>query len=228
MGSCRASVLRMSINRNQLGQAPLVVWIAMCALAPSFWGCETEERVVSSRGSLLGGQPGAVGGREGQGARLSAERREAAAAQYANNPMGYKVPDEYDPLTLRYSVQGEGERIVSRNPRELFFHLRRALIDGDREMLLGQILSAETIATYQELGRDPGEAADFLLSHREQMVRTLQVFPMGEMTPGFYPKPIGRNSFRLEAPPGFATPPLRFRRVDYVYERDACRLLLIH
>jgi hypothetical protein len=33
--------------------------------------------------------------------------------------------------------------------------------------------------------------------------------------------------FRLEAPAGFADPPLKFRRIDYIYERDACRLLLI-
>lgn len=218
----------MSINRNQPWQATGAVLALILAILAAPGGCATEERVVSTRGSLLGGQPGATGGREARGDRMTPDERRAKAVEQASNPMGYKVPDDYDPMTLRYRVRDEGERIVSRNPRELFFHLRRAMVDQDREILLGQILSGQTIATYQELGRDPGEAADFLLANRVEIVRMLQVFPMGEMTPGFYPKPIGRNSFRLEAPPGFANPPLKFRRIDYVFERDACRLLLIH
>lgn len=218
----------MSINRNHSRQAAIAFAATISAVVSFQGGCAREERVISTRGSLLGGQPGATGGREARGERMTADERRARAVEQASNPVGYKVPDDFDPMTLRYRVRDEGERIVSRNPRELFFHLRRAMVDQDRDILLSQILSGQTIATYQELGRDPGEAADFLLANRVEIVRMLQVFPMGEMTPGFYPKPIGRNSFRLEAPPGFANPPLKFRRIDYVFERDACRLLLIH
>ena len=129
----------MSINRNHLGQAAAWIIAGFSSLPMTILaGCAAEERVVSSRGSLLGGQPGAVGGRDGQQARMTEERRRAAAVEHANNPMGYRIPSDYDQMTLRYSVQGEGERIVSRNPRELFFHIRRALIDGDREICCGR------------------------------------------------------------------------------------------
>lgn len=203
---------------------PPVIPLA-CVIAVALAACETETRVISSRGSLLMGQPGAEGGlasaRDSKpGGRTTADRM--------NNPMGYPTPEGLDPLTLRVK-DGQGkERIVSRNPRELFFHIRRALVDQDRTILLEQILSRETIETYQELGEDPRDAAEFIIRHRAEIVRLLQFFPMADLTPGFFPKGIGRNQFRLEAPPGFANPPLKFRRIDYVYEPDACRLLLIH
>lgn len=202
-------------------RASAILMLATLALA----GCETETRVISTRGSLLMGQPGAEGG-------VFAERpldaKGPTAAERMNNPMGYRTPGDMDPATLRVKDARGKEFIVSRNPRELFFHLRRALVDKDSDLLLEQILSRETIATYQELGRDPREAADFIVEHREEINRLLQFFPMADMTPGFFPKNIGRNQFRLEAPPGFANPPLKFRTIDYMYERDACRLLLIH
>jgi hypothetical protein len=200
--------------------------IPIALILAALGACETESRVVSSKGSLLAGQPGAEGGTLTDGSR--ARPGGPTTAQRMNNPMGYKSPEDMDPLTLSVKdVRGE-EFIVSRNPRELFFHLRRALVNQDRDLILEQILSRATIETYQELGRDPGEAADFILAQRQEIVRLLQFFPMADMTPGFFPKNIGRNQFRLEAPPGFANPPLKFRKIDYMFERDACRLLLIH
>src|SRR5690606_38607652 len=164
----------------------------------------------------------------GLGPAAGGVARGQATAERPNNPMGYRTPEEMDPLTLRVKDARGEETIVSRNPRELFFHLRRALVDQDADLLVEQILSNETHRVYAELGKNPQEAAEFILTHRQEIVRTLQFFPMADMTPGFFPKPIGRNMFRLEAPPGFAEPPLRFRRIDYIFERDGCRLLLIH
>ncbi len=187
--------------------------------------CETETRVIRTSGSLLAGQPGAEGGQIVDGERSG--KGGATMQERMNNPMGYKTPEGLDPLTLRVTDARGNETIVSRNPRELFFHLRRALVDQDPDLLSEQVLARETLETYAELGIDPHDAAEFILKHREEIVRTLQFFPMADHTPGFFPKPIGRNMFRLEAPAGFAEPPLKFRRIDYIYERDACRLLLI-
>ncbi len=187
--------------------------------------CETETRVVRSSGSLLSGQPGAEGGVrvDSAGGRTDGPTMQ----ERMNNPMGYKTPEDMDPLTLRVTDRHGEEFIVSRNPRELFFHLRRALVDQDPELLYEQIIAHETLKRYEELRINPRDAADFIIKHRQEVVRTLRFFPMADHTPGFFPKPIGRNMFRLEAPPGFADPPLKFRRIDYIYERDACRLLLI-
>lgn len=193
-------------------------------LVTNLAGCETETRVVRTSGSLLAGQPGAEGGVRVDG---GAEGDGPTVQQRMNNPMGYKTPEDMDPLTLRITDRHGEEFIVSRNPRELFFHLRRALVDQDPEVLHEQIIAHATLERYQELGINPRDAAEFIIKHRQEVVRTLQFFPMADHTPGFFPKPIGRNMFRLEAPPGFADPPLKFRRIDYIYERDACRLLLI-
>ncbi|MGP1309711.1 MAG: hypothetical protein ACTS27_05890 [Phycisphaerales bacterium] len=202
-----------------------IATLILLALVP-LASCETETRVISSRGSLLAGQPGAEGGLDAAGRPLRSEG--PTTAERMNNPMGYPEPEGVDPMTLRVTDTRGEQFIVSRNPRELFFHIRRALVDQDAELLYEQILSKATIETYLELGRDPREAASFMLEHRAEIVRLMQFFPMADMTPGYFPKNIGRNQFRLEAPPGFANPPLKFRRIDYVYERDACRLLLIH
>jgi hypothetical protein len=202
----------------------LAIPLALLAVS-ALPGCETETRVVRSSGSLLSGQPGAEGGQVVDGGRSSSGG--PTMQERMNNPMGYKTPEGLDPLTLRATDPRGNETIVSRNPRELFFHLRRALIDQDEDLLCDDVLSRETHKTYAELGIDPRTAAEFILKHRQEIVRTLQFFPMADHTPGFFPKPIGRNMFRLEAPAGFADPPLKFRRIDYIYERDACRLLLI-
>jgi hypothetical protein len=205
-------------------RSPHAISLAILALT-ALAACETETRVVRSSGSLLSGQPGAEGGQVVDGNRTS--RGGPSIQERMNNPMGYKTPEGLDPLTLRATDPRGNETVVSRNPRELFFHLRRALVDQDPDLLCDDVLSHETLKTYEELGINPRDAAEFILKHRQEIVRTLQFFPMADHTPGFFPKPIGRNMFRLEAPPGFADPPLKFRRIDYIYERDACRLLLI-
>ncbi|TVQ61292.1 MAG: hypothetical protein EA379_06475 [Phycisphaerales bacterium] len=193
-----------------------------CA-APS---CTMEERVISVRGGLHG-IPGAEGGMQAQGPREG--RRDRSGAPHEGrmvNPMGYATPADFDD-SLRY-IRADGRvGIVSRNPRELIYHLRRALGEGNEE-ILHLTLSESLRERYRALGLNPDEAIEFLMANREEVMRTLAQFPMGDLTPGQFAQSIGRNAYRLEVPPGVSDPPLRFRRFDYVFDRDACRLLLIH
>lgn len=175
----------------------------------------------------LGDVPGAVGGTRVEGRRSDDPQRDRRALEEAlNNPMGYKTPEGVDD-TLRYAGPDGKPRIVSRNPRELIYHLRLSLAQRDRH-ILRQTLSEETRRRYRDRGLNPDEAVEFMLTNADEFIRLLALFPMGELTPGQHPYTVGRNTFRLEVPRYAADPPLRFTRLDYVYESDGCRLVLMH
>lgn len=199
-------------------------WALPLGVALAAAGCHTEQRVVAVRGSMAT-FPGAVGGvrpdpapvREG-----AAERRAAALT----NPMGYTLEAEPDEQ-LRI-VRADGSSVlVSRNPRELLFHLRNALVAEDREAIVEHLLAERTIQSYRDLGRDPMEAADFLIERRREILRLMLQMPMGELTPGQFMRPLGQNAFRLQVRPDSTDPPLKFNKLDYIYEDDGCRLLMI-
>lgn len=194
---------------------------SIVALALS--GCQSERRVVRTTGGLQG-LPGAEGGLEVERPRVELET-DAKPGVDPSNPAGYAGPDPDDALRL---TDADGTiTLVCRNPRELMFHLRKTLQDEERDLVREQVLSARTHDVYKAKGLPVDEAVDFLIEHRAEVIRLLQQFPMGEMSPGMFVRPIGPSQFRLEAPMGTTDPPLKFRRFDYVYERGACRLLLI-
>ena len=193
--------------------------------AAALSACAVEERVVSVRGGLHG-LPGAEGGRAVQGPREGREGSGPPDMSRLSNPMGYATPEGVDD-SLRYTGPDGNVRIMSRNSRELIYHLRRALGENDEE-ILRLTLSEMIRERYRARGEDPRAAIEFLLRHRDEILRTLAQFPMGDLTPGQFAQSIGRNAYRLEAPPGTTDPPLRFRRFDYVFEREGCRLVLIH
>lgn len=183
-------------------------------LAFSPLGCE-ERRVVAVYGPLTG-VAGAEGGLTPDAPRR-AERKPAESTDDAPRP------DE----NLRLTDPRGVVTLVSRNPRELIFHLRMTLQQEESDLLLDQVLSEATREEYRTRGMDPSEAVAFLRQHRAEIERLLQQIPMGELSPGLFARPLGPSRFRLEIPKGRVDPALRFRRFDYVFERGSCRLLLV-
>ncbi len=211
------------MKRGFAALSALVV-VLICA------GC--EERVVRVSGGLTG-VSGAEGGLQTQRAVLSESEKERAFAR-ANNPMGYPPPEEVagtaEIRDLRWAEADGTVRVVSRNPRELLYQLQRALRDEDGALLERELLAARTKQAYRSAGKDEGEAAAFLLKHREDLLILFQQFPMGELTPGVFAQPMDTNRFYVEVEKGMRDGMgrlLRFRGIEWEYEADACRLVKV-
>lgn len=203
------------------------LWWGALAVALSA-GCE-ERRVINRRVALRG-IPGAVGG-EDVDAPLAGGSSDRPAFDAINNPANYATPRDLD-ATLRVKGPDNKPRLVSRNPREMLLHLRTTLANEEYDLLLGQIVAEQTKSEYRKRGKDPAEAVEFFRRHRDDILRLVQEFPLGELTPDRMAQPIGPSTFRLEVPELLAGGSTRgggllFRRIDYIFEPDACRLLLI-
>lgn len=210
------------MNRRAAGIA-----VAACAAA-ALLGCE-ERRVISRRVPLQG-IPGAVGG-EGVDRPLAGDEDGRPRVDSLNNPANYPTPKDLDE-TLRVKGADGKPRLVSRNPREMLLHLRTTLTNEEYDLLVGQVVAEQTKREYRKRGKDLAEAAQFFRRHRDDILRLCQEFPLGELTPDRMAQPIGPSAFRLEVPEMLAAGSTRggglvFRRIDYVFEPDACRLLLI-
>ena len=143
------------------------------------------------------------------------------------NPRGYKTDGEPNDL-IRIEKPGGEIILVSRNARELAFHLRQTLARNEPDLLLQQVLSEETREAYIAQGKDPAEAVTFLFKRQDDVLRLIQNLHLAERLPLDLGEVIGSNQYRLRVPPGIVDPPLRFDTFDYVFDRDGCRLLLIH
>lgn len=202
----------------------------LCALVMGAGGC--EQRVVRVSGGLTG-MSGAEGGLRAAQTPMSEEAKERAFER-ANNPMGYPRPEETSKGAtihdLRWTEVDGTVRVVSRNPRELLYQVQRALRDQDGELLERELLAARTQQAYRSAGRAPGEAAAFLIKHREDLLILFQQFPMGELTPGVFAQVREVNRFYVEVEPGMRDGMgrlLRFRGFEWEYEADACRLVKV-
>ena len=74
-------------------------------------------------------------------------------------------------------------------------------------------------------GVDPREAVDYLVKNRADVMKLFTQMPMGEMSPGLFMKPMGAGVYRLEVerrPEGS-----KFSKLDVIWERGVCRLVLI-
>lgn len=198
---------------------------AACAiLALALASCAEERRVVAVRGGLQG-LPGAQGGVRAEAPVVENEQERRASSM--QNPRGYKTEAEPDDL-LRIEKPGGAVVLVSRNARELAFHLRQTLARNEPTLLLEQVLSKETRDTYIAQGKDPADAVAFLFKRQDDVLRLIQNLHLAERLPLDLGEVIGSNQYRLRVPPGLVDPPLRFDTFDYVFDRDGCRLLLLH
>lgn len=193
------------------------------ALLAALAGCGEERRVIAVRGGLHD-LPGAEGGVQIEKPLVASKaERQRASMQ---NPRGYADAGEQNDL-LRVAKPGGRVTLVSRNARELAFHLRQTLARDEIDLLYEQVISDRTKDRYEEAGLDPREAATFLMKHKDEVLRLIQNLHLAERLPMDLGDVIGPNEYELRVPPGQVDPPLRFNAFDYVFERDACRLLLL-
>lgn len=193
------------------------------ALALLLAGCAEERRVIAVRGGLHG-LPGAEGGVQVQQPLVASKAEKQRASM--QNPRGYADAGDQNDL-LRVEKPGGHVTLVSRNARELAFHLRQTLARDEPDLLFEQVISDRTKDQYEAAGRDPYEAVEFLMKHKAEVLRLIQNLHLAERLPMDLGDVIGPNEYELRVPPGQVDPPLVFNAFDYVFERDACRLLLL-
>ncbi len=182
--------------------------------------------MIAVRGGLHG-LPGTEGGiRPDAAAATGTPADPAARAATLQNPRRYEFESEPDEM-LRIERPGREPVLVSRNARELAFHLRQTLSREEPELLFDQVISDRTKDAYQMSGRNPRDAADFLMRHREQVLRMIQNLHLAERLPLDLGDVIGPNQYRLTIPEGLVDPPLPFRTFEYVFEPSGCRLLML-
>lgn len=207
------------------------VIVASLLAAGSLTGCEMERRVLKVHGPLVG-LPGAVGGEQTQAPLVPRDATPISAGyDPINNPANYATTGEVD-AGLRIRQPDGSARLVSRNPRELLLHLRTTLMNEEYSLLVEQLLSDRTIDEYRRRGLSVTAAEAFFRRHREDVLRLIGEFPMGELTPDRNARPIGLNLYRLEVPPEFAEgggpgTSMVFRRLEYSFDATACRLVMI-
>ncbi len=186
--------------------AALAVFACVC-------GCTWEERIVDVRG-ILHDVPGAQHG--GAQEEDGGSTRRAGRGRSAAGPMdGQQLVIEHEDGTVT---------LVSDSPRHVVRHLWRGLLENDLEAFYEQLLSDRTKMEYLDRGREPEEAIDFLLKHREELVKFLSRMPMGELTPGLYLRKVSPDVYRLKLPP---SSDLEFRYADFTWEGRTCRLVVI-
>ncbi|MBL0922639.1 MAG: hypothetical protein IBJ10_11010 [Phycisphaerales bacterium] len=195
----------------------------LLAAAIALSACEEERRVVAVRGGLHG-LPGATGGQQTEAPLVAKEGERRRSSM--QNPRNYKFDGEPDAM-LRIEKPGGRVVLVSRNARELAFHLRQTLAREEYALLAQQVISERTRENYIAAGKNPDDAVAFLIKRQDDVLRLIQNLHLAERLPMDLGEVIGSNEYRLKVPAGLVDPPLRFTTFDYVFERDACRLLLI-
>jgi len=178
-------------------------------------GCETERRVVSSRG-ILSGLPGASGG-EAE-AEVVAGRPtttwESILGANAAEPRGAEVPGQ----PLRREALGGEVILISRSPAHLLTHLRETLQNEEDDLLYEQVLSDHTKEWFRDRGRDPREAVEYLTSNARDVLEFIAAVPNADKTIGADFRPLGDGAFELY-PPGWQLVDRRFARLAMRVER---------
>lgn len=211
----------------------IIIASAPACIAAALTCCAAEERVVgmdsmlsglqgsesqlplSSRGGVPRSQAiDTVRRRDNQDARQRVERNPGEAAgpvDPRNNP-------------LREETEDGAIKLLSFAPRHLVTHLRQTLLNEEYDLLYEQLISDRTKQEYEERDRDPLEARAWFQRHRRDVLRLLAKMPMGEQTPGLYMRNVGNGVYRLQLPNRADSD---FQRLDFVWERGVCRLVLI-
>jgi hypothetical protein len=131
-----------------------------------------------------------------------------------------------DGNVLRRELENGDILLISRTPAELVFQLRRTIRDEEWELLHEQLLSEQLKAAYEEQGKDPIAALDFIRQYSRQITELLTMIPAADQTPGAGFRSIGRNAYRLTVPGGRAIDST-FTSMDIVYEDRQFRLRML-
>lgn len=212
--------------------------IAMLVLMALTAGCESERRVVATRG-LLDGIPGAVSNLKvdadpsGEGSASGqdpAARSDGAWDSILRSFPGYQEPPEdarpVDGMGLRL-MRPDGEIIlILRSPGHVMHHLMVTLQNEEYDLLYDQVIAEAAKTEYRRVAQDPYESVQFLRKNRDHIGALFATFPLADRTPGVNMKPVGRNTFRMTAPK-MMWPDLRLRSFDVIIEDGRFRLMSI-
>jgi hypothetical protein len=151
---------------------------------------------------------------------------------------GYEPPPPEEPVSesspptaaslraLRHTNPDGSVTLSLRSPAEVMYQVMTTLQHQEHDLLLEQVIAERAKREYLRRGRDPGEAVDFLVKHKEDVAALFATFPMADQTPGVHLETVGRNAFRLRAPVAMAGE-LRLHSFDVVIEEGRFRLLMI-
>lgn len=191
------------------------VW-ALCTLAVLVaWGCEPQERIVSTTGTMLQNLPGAVGGLNADGTP-----REGATAAVPGGALAMTEDD------LIVKNPDGSVTLVSKIIQHTIFHLVRVLREENDALLATQVLSPRALQHFTDQGKEASEATHYFKENREDIITMLSRMPNAENTPGVIMDKTGRRDFRLRIT-GSAAKGLRFTEYWVTMEKGNWRVLWV-
>ncbi len=87
--------------------------------------------------------------------------------------------------------------LVSRNARDLIFHIATTMREDDEKTFTEQVLSEMTRDEFYQRGHDPNWAFRELKRRRGDVEQVFKVLPQGDLTPGVRYEVVGPNIFRV-------------------------------
>lgn len=87
--------------------------------------------------------------------------------------------------------------LVSRNARDLIFHIATTMREDDEKTFTEQVLSEMTRDEFYQRGHDPSWAFRELKRRRSDVEQVFKVLPQGDLTPGVRYEVVGPNIFRV-------------------------------
>lgn len=87
--------------------------------------------------------------------------------------------------------------LVSRNARDLMFHIATTMREDDEKTFTEQVLSEATRDEFYQRGHDPAWAFRELKRRRVDVEQVFKALPQGDLTPGVRYEVVGQNVFRV-------------------------------
>ncbi len=87
--------------------------------------------------------------------------------------------------------------LISRNARDLIFHIATTMREDDEKTFTEQVLSEMTRDEFYQRGHDPSLAFRELKRRRRDVEQVFKVLPQGDLTPGVRYEVVGPNIFRV-------------------------------
>ncbi|MBY0113690.1 MAG: hypothetical protein K2Y21_12785 [Phycisphaerales bacterium] len=180
MNAGRRKTPRLTSLRGSLGStvSTLVAGLLACSLA----GCETRyvrynPALANLPGAKTGIQP--VYG-DDLAVLATPMDKNATDKPVIENPDGTKT-------------------LVSRNARDLMYHIATTMREDDEKTFTEQVLSEASRDEFFQRGLDPAWAFKELKRRRADVEKVFKDLPQGDLTPGVRIEVVGQNVFRIRS-----------------------------
>ncbi|MBX3379813.1 MAG: hypothetical protein KF805_06940 [Phycisphaeraceae bacterium] len=87
--------------------------------------------------------------------------------------------------------------LISRNGRDLMFHIASCMREDDEKTFVDQVLSETTRDEFYERGYDPKLAFTEMKRRREDLEKLFKMLPSAELSPGVQLETVGENVMRV-------------------------------